>query len=294
MAAVPGIPFVQLGTIGPLPWFYVIVAIGIVIGARVLRRYAEWHGATDPHIRGLLIWVMLGSFVGGHGFDVIAYQWDQPGEPSGWWPPGRWPLPLRFWDGLSSYGGFLGGELGFGLYVWRRRLPPALFADITVLGGLVAFSIGRVACALVSDHVGAVVDPSRWYAIFAMNYPRSAGLVHLAAQDAGTGEVVRAWNLGLVELLYLIPVNVVILWIAFRRSRPKAGLLTAMVGLLYAPARFFLDFLRPAATDPRTLGLTFAQWGSILVFAVVTYVAVRIVRGGTPAQPLTPVPVTRR
>ena len=54
-----GIPFFHLGTVGPLPiqWFGAIVAAGVLIGAALLRRYAEWHKVSDEHIRGITGWI---------------------------------------------------------------------------------------------------------------------------------------------------------------------------------------------------------------------------------------------
>jgi phosphatidylglycerol:prolipoprotein diacylglycerol transferase len=303
-AATTGLPYLHLTFDLPIPIqpFGVIVAIGLVIGAIPLRRYAEWHGVSDDHIRGLMTWILVTGFLGAHWFDVLAYQWDRIGEtttvpPAGWWPgwlpdglwPSNWPLGLRIWDGISSYGGFLGGSIGFALYVWWKRLPVPLFADIGVIGLLVGFSIGRVACAAVNDHIGAQVDPGEWYAFLAQDYPRKLNHGNLNDIYPGTSEYIRAWNLGLLELLYLIPVNLVVLWLAFRPSRRlPAGFIAVLTGMLYAPVRFFLDFLRLEDSDPRYLGLTFAQWSSILAFGVTVYAARRILKVGTPAETVAP------
>jgi hypothetical protein len=172
--------------------------------------------------------------------------------------------------------------------VWWKRLPMRLFADITIVGLLPAFTIGRIGCTVVSDHIGAAVDPNAWYAGLAMDYPRKLNLAHLAETYPGTSEFVRAWNLGLLEFLYLVPVCAIILILAFRPSkRPPAGFLTVLTGVLYAPVRFFLDFLRPEDTDPRYLGLTFAQWSSFLAFGLALYVARRILQTGAPAETVT-------
>jgi phosphatidylglycerol:prolipoprotein diacylglycerol transferase len=302
VAAVAGLPYFHIGALDlgiPIQGFGMIVAIGVLVGAAPLRRYAEWHGVSDDHIRGLLTWVMVAGFLGAHEFDVIAYQWDRIGEatmaqPAGWWflPagmwPSNWPLVLRIWDGISSYGGFIGGGIGFALYVWWKRLPVRLFADVTIVGLLPAFTIGRIACTVVSDHIGAAVDPSRWYAFLAMDYPRKLNLAHLAETYPGTSEFIRAWNLGLVEFLYLVPINILVLYLAFRPSkRMPAGFVTVLTGVLYAPVRFFLDFLRPEDTDPRYLDLTFAQWSSILAFGLAIYAANRILKTGAAAEPVT-------
>src|SRR6185369_3099053 len=92
-AASSGLPYFHLGALDigvPIQWFGMIVAVGVLIGATPLRRYAEWHGVSDEHIRGLLTWIMVSGFLGAHELDVVAYQWDRIGEstsvtPAGWW-----------------------------------------------------------------------------------------------------------------------------------------------------------------------------------------------------------------
>ncbi len=287
-----GLPFFQLGSVelpvhlGPIheiQWFGIIVAAGVLIGANLLRRYAEWHGVADANIRGLTGWVTIAGFLGAHIFDVLAYQWKEFMEDP--------VLLLKVWSGISSYGGFIGGAVGFALFVWRKRLPARLMADIAIVGLLPAFSIGRIGCTVVSDHIGAAVDPDKWYAFLAVDYPRALNLGHLADTYPGTSEFIRAWNLGLIELLYLIPVNAVFLYLAFGSSkRLNAGFLTVMTGVLYAPVRFFLDFLRSEETDPRHFGLTFAQWSSFLAFGAAIYFATLVFNNGRPAETVTKTP----
>ncbi len=290
-----GLPFFESGVLFKIPigaglpiqTFGVIVAAGVLIGASLLRRYAEWHGVPDDHIRGITGWITVTGFIGAHVFDVLAYQWPELQQD---------PLLLfKIWAGISSYGGFIGGAMGFAFYVWWKRLDARLMADICIVGLLPAFSIGRIGCTVVSDHIGAAVDPSAWYSVLAMDYPRfgdavlhNSGIAHLAQTYPGTGELIRAWNLGLIELLYLIPVNLLMLWFAFRPTkRMPAGFLIAFAGMCYAPVRFFLDYLRPETSDPRYAGLTFAQWSSVLAFGVTLYFISRLLKNGKPAVPLT-------
>lgn len=273
----------------PIQVFGMIVAAGVLIGAALLRRYAEWHGVSDEHIRGLTGWITVAGFIGAHEFDVIMYQWDRISEPVNFMHISQWPLPLRFWDGISSYGGFVGGAIGFAIYVWWKRLPVRLFADIAIVGLMPAFSIGRIGCSVVSDHIGAAVDPTKWYAALAMDYPRSLNMAHLAEHYPGTSEFIRAWNLGFIEFLWLVPVNALLLWLAFRtKKRPNSGMIAVLAGLLYSPVRFFLDFLRPEETDPRHLGLTFAQWAAIAAFGVAAYVLSHILKNGAAAEVVAP------
>jgi phosphatidylglycerol---prolipoprotein diacylglyceryl transferase len=262
------LPYKDIPALGPLQPFGIIVAIGVLIGAWVMRKYAEKHGGHDDDLRGLTGWVTVCGFIGAHVFDVLAYQPELlSSDPL---------ILLKLWQGISSYGGFLGGAMGFAFYIWWKRLTPGMWADATAVGLLLAFSIGRIGCTLVHDHVGRAAD--HW---LAFDYPRKAlADRHILQEFASTEPIIRAWNLGLLELLYLIPVNITVIWLAFRGKARSAGFLAVLVGILYAPVRFFLEFWRLNDSDPRYLGLTFAQWCSIAAFSVAGLVAVKLLRSG--------------
>jgi phosphatidylglycerol:prolipoprotein diacylglycerol transferase len=254
-----------LPSVIPVHIFGLIVAVGVTIGAAVMRRYARRIGESEIDTRVVCGWVAVTGIIGAHVLDVVFYQ---PGEAL------RHPLVLlEVWTSISSYGGFVGGALGFAFITWRRKLRIARWADITIIGLLVAFSIGRAGCTVVHDHIGAETS-----SVIGVDYPREA----LAARGVlpemhSHAAIIRAHNLGLEELLYLIPVNVLVLWLAFRRRLP-AGALAALTAGLYAPVRFGLEHWRLASSDPPYGGLTFAQWCSIVVFAFAIVVGVRIMR----------------
>lgn len=257
-ARADGVPFFTLRTLDvgiPFEPFGSIVVIGVVIGAQVLHRYAARHGVGDT--RNLTLWIILTGAIGAHVLEILVYERQRmDADPL---------LLLKLWDGISSYGGFLGGAIGYVLYVRWKRLPAGVIADATMIGLLVAFSIGRIACTIIHDHIGTAT--SFW---LGTDYPRSElAKRFLLSEFPGAGAVVRAHNLGMYELLYLIPVNALVLSLAFstRRSLPP-GLLAISIGLLYAPMRFFLEYLRLDVSDPRYAGLTFAQWCSLVAFAV--------------------------
>ncbi|MEZ4367134.1 MAG: prolipoprotein diacylglyceryl transferase [Kofleriaceae bacterium] len=261
----PSIPPRDRGDDGfALQPFGMIVAAGVLIGASIMRRFSERHGVDDDDLRGLTMWIMVTGFIGAHVLDVIMYEPHKLAED---------PLVLiKLWDGISSYGGFVGGALGYMFFVWWKRLQWALMADICIVGLLPAFSIGRIGCTIVHDHPGAPTD-----SIFGFDYPAW----FVANLDPNLVGPMRLHNLAMYELAYLIPVNAIILWLAFKKVRRlPAGALAVLTGVLYAPVRFFLDYLRWNKTDPRYLGLTFAQWASIGFFVVAVIVAVRILKHG--------------
>jgi phosphatidylglycerol:prolipoprotein diacylglycerol transferase len=280
--------------------FGMLVATGVLVGAELCRRYSLRFGIDDDDLRKLTGWVVVTGFIGAHVFDVFAYQSDELSDN---------PLILvELWKGISSYGGFIGGSLGFAFYVWHRRFRPGLMADVIMCGLLPGFTIGRIGCSIVHDHIGRATD-----FFLGFDYPQQAlwdrfcpervdkagkvisGLAHPycpldQATDGGLPDmgnhaamITRAHNLGFYELLYLIPVCVIILGLAFGKKRRPAGLIAVLAGVLYAPVRFFFEYLRLNKSDPRYLGLTFAQWASILAFGVATYTLVRLMKTGKPA-----------
>src|SRR5258706_10688640 len=103
VASSAALPFFHLGSFDvpvinvPIQSFGVIVAGGGLIGAGLLRRYAEWHGVSDEHIRKLLGWGTVCGFFGAHEVDMIAYNWDKIGGGANNIPPhwftGYIPLP---------------------------------------------------------------------------------------------------------------------------------------------------------------------------------------------------------
>jgi phosphatidylglycerol:prolipoprotein diacylglycerol transferase len=277
--SVAGVPFFELGHIDlgiKLQWFGILVASGVLLGVHIARKYGDRFAIDDDDMRGMTMWVVVSGFIGAHVFDVLMYQQEALKKD---------PLLLvMLWKGISSYGGFIGGAIGwYSFHAWKR-LSTGLWADLTVIGLMIGFTIGRVGCTVVHDHMGRMTD-----FFLGTDYPKreiaERGLLdsYPAIRGLGNDAIVRIHNLGMYELFYLIPVNALILWLAFRKKPLPAGLLAILLGLLYAPVRFFFEFLRLNETDPRYAGLTFAQWASLLAFAAAGWAFVHVLRHGKPA-----------
>lgn len=271
------IPIPGTGSNLPLQPFGIIVATGVLIGSEILRRYGYRHGVDDDDIRSLTIWVIVTGFIGAHVLDILMYEQDRLDKEG--------PiLLLKMWDGISSYGGFVGGAIGYFFWVWSRRMTLGLIGDTIGVGLLPAFSIGRIGCTIVHDHVGRATDSP-----LGVDYPRgelfNRGLLEEFASKA---DVIRAHNLAMYELAYLIPVNIFVLWLAFSRSKPgakqlPAGMIAVIIPVVYAPVRFVLEYWRLNSSDPRYAGLTFAQWCSIIAFFGAGYAAFLLFKHGKPA-----------
>src|SRR4051812_26760921 len=88
-----------------------MVALAMLVGMGMVRRRAA-KGGLDPFVADRLVtWVLLGGFAGAHLVDRLVY-----------FPAQTWADPIRllkFWEGLSSFGGFLGAIVGAVLFFRR-------------------------------------------------------------------------------------------------------------------------------------------------------------------------------
>jgi phosphatidylglycerol---prolipoprotein diacylglyceryl transferase len=232
--------------------FGTLVALGVYIGSVVAMRRARQRRLNEAKMNEFIFWVVGVGFVGAHVLDAIFYH---PASIA------KDPLyVIKLWEGLSSYGGFIGAVLG-GI-AWRasRREPILPYVEVVASAFPLAWVFGRSGCASVHDHPGSLSDA--WYAV---QWP------------VMRGHVVGRLDLGLIEMVLTIPLAVAfaILW-RRKPSRPL-GFYTGIMCTAYAPVRFLLDFLREderdyaAGGDPRYGGLTPAQWACFGLFALGIY-----------------------
>lgn len=222
--------------IGPLriSLFGGLVLLAVVVGVVVLRRRARHEGIDPSTAERLVWWVLLGGFLVAHLVDRLAYfpaeTWEDP-----------WSL-LRFWEGLSAFGGFLGAVVVLALYLRRAKLRPHTWRYLDAIAYAFPFGwvVGRLGCFVAFDHPGTPTG------LFLGQTYRDGVVRH---------------NLGLEEALFTALIAALFLGLG-RRPR-RAGLFTGMLAVLYAPGRFLLDFLR--IDEALYLGLTPGQWGSILL-----------------------------
>jgi phosphatidylglycerol:prolipoprotein diacylglycerol transferase len=222
------------GPIGPRP-FGVLAAIATVVGFHLGKRRASRVG-LDPEICAEgMIWAAIVGFAMAHWVSAVFYfPHEVIADPL---------YLLKFWDGLSSFGGFVGGFLGAFVFFRRKRQPWLKYAEAILFGLVPAWAIGRLGCTVVFDHPG-----------------RTSGFFLAMADAQGIGR----HNLGFYEMLVALVLTAVIY--ALKSRHVFDGLYISLVLLLYAPARFLLDNLRVA--DQTYLGLTPGQYFSVALFVI--------------------------
>ena len=241
--------------LGPLafPVFGMLVAGGVLVGHALVLRLAGERRVPVAEMRNAAAWALGAGFFGAHLLDVLVYHPDKISRDG--------VLTLfKLWDGIASFGGFFGALAGLAFYFARLGKPWWVHADMLIQGLVVGWLFGRLGCTLTSDHLGHLTD-------FALGFAYPSGARH---------------NLGFYELLYTAVVLVpCILLMRSREARSgyRPGMYVAVIAALYAPARFFLDFLRAtdlAGADPRFHGLTGGQYASVAVLVLALWLLRRI------------------
>lgn len=239
------LPKGALGNFPPAPFslkpFGTLVAIGVYLGAWLAVKQARRLGLDERKLMSFIVWVVGVGFIGGHVLDTVFYFPERLVQD---------PLSLiRLWEGLSSFGGFVGAAIGLVLWRWRQGEDALPYADTVASAFPVGWVLGRSGCTLAHDHPGLMSD-----AWFAVRYPEGG-----------------RFDLGMYEMLLTIPLALAFLHL---RKKPRPwGFYLAVMSIAYAPSRFALDFLRireGATADARYLALTPAQWAcfGLLAFGV--------------------------
>ncbi len=250
-----------LGAVPIDPWA-LLVFTGVILGLAISRNRGVGLRLDPRDVVDGALWTVGAAFVFGHLVEVLAY------EPERLRTEGPWTL-LAFWQGQSSYGGFLGAVVGSVLF-YRLVRPRDYFrhADAIAYGLPVGWLFGRAGCALVHDHVGRRTD-----------FPLAMDFDHALFGSGDPAPIIDGvrHELGLYEFLLMIPV--VILFTVLGRRERVPGFFLGLFAVLYAPVRFGLDFLRQTDLpnpDPRWLGLTPGQYASgVLLAAGIALLATR-------------------
>jgi phosphatidylglycerol---prolipoprotein diacylglyceryl transferase len=238
IALIPWFEFPSL-SLGPftIQSFGVLSALGILLAVQLAARGAKQLGRDPQVILDFAVAGVLTGVVFGHLVHLFFYHPEELREPL---------RIVKFWEGLSSMGGLLGGVTAAVVFFRRRRIRFRDYADAFALGVAPGWGVARVGCFTVHDHPG--VHTSFFLAVNFPDGPRH--------------------DLGFYEAIVLLSLGAV-LWALHRRGILR-GRLLPLLGLVYGIARFLLDFLRAsdvAYADARYLGLTPAQYASIVVVA---------------------------
>lgn len=309
------IPYIHVPDlkIGPLTLhpFGLLVATGVILGTWLATKRARQRGFDLEKLNSFITWMLIAGFLGGHMLDQIFYH---PAELV----KRPWSLFLLY-EGLSSFGGFIGALigivlwkyfeavpifripfLGFSITTYRRRkvvMPILPFADLILSVFPVAWIFGRSGCSVVHDHPGAMAPPGSMFALACEIPCRRPDRIETLMKTAN-GNLELMWghasqfDLGTLEMMFTVVLSAMLALTWGRKL--TTGSYVVATALAYAPVRFAMDFLRVInvdQADPRYGGLTPAQWSCVglFTFGIVMYRHTRRIKasGQDPADYVT-------
>ena len=288
---IAAIPFFELGVYNlvllgydiPIDPWATLVCIGFVVGMEIARYRGIQLGLSVRDIVDGSIVIVLSGFLMAHVFTVLFYFPERMLSPE----TGNFSFTeafsaifIRFYQGFSSTGGFVGALLGaFVFYKYVRKVDLWTHTDTICFGFPMGWFFGRMGCGVVHDHIGKettfalAMDFDRGFGPWVGGDPFTQGIRH---------------ELGLYEMAYMIPVSLLFVYLG-KYKRPP-GFFLALFGVCYAPVRFLMDFLRNddlGFQDARYVGLTPAQYGMIAMFLAACWVLWRLERSNYTRVPLT-------
>ena len=229
-----------------------LIVLGFAIGAVFAVRKGRRDGLEADIFYRLLPWIAIGIIVGGHLGHLFLYE-----------PEALWSHPqslFEVWRGQSSFGGFAACAL-VAIWFYRRenrrrhamndpRLPAInawAYTDAYLYGFVIGWSICRLGCFSMHDHPG--LETNFWLGVY--------------GACPGGNPALACHDMGLYEALWSLVVFLLFMGLDRRPRFP--GFFTGLLFILYALSRFPADFLRHPLTDARYLGLTPAQYGSVIM-----------------------------
>jgi len=240
------VPPVQLGPVS-VHVFGCIAALAVFLGVKACRHRAAELDLDVQVIDRLMPWLFLGVVLGAHFVSVALYMPERILEE---------PFVLiRLWDGISSFGGILGGLLAAFLFFKWLGINMRYYKQALLFGAVVSLMVGRLGCAVIHDHPGKQTTSP----VAIQGWPTT----ETPHRELGFyTEGLRRHDLGLYEFVVLVPLTGLLYLV--RHIRPFENFHMVLVLLLYTPARFMLDFLR--VFEKRYYGLTPGQYFSGALF----------------------------
>jgi len=234
-------PEIHLGPL-TLAWHGLTIAMGIIAGAVVAARWLRERGMDVEPMYNFAGLAALGGIVGARIFYLFEH------DPGGLLVPGR----LLSSHGFTFDGGVILAAVLIAAYVHRKRLG-SRYLDACAAGLPFGVAVGRIGDVINGEHYG---ERSTFFLAVRNAHP-----------DAKTPDPAFAYqNGGLYEVLLAAAIFAVVWPLRHRLRRP--GDLAWLVLGLFAAGRFFEFFLR--GDSPQfALGLSNAQWTSIVLFGVV-------------------------
>lgn len=211
--------------IGPIAvrWYGMIFVTGIMSAIWAAMQAAKHRGLDPEFIPDIGMILVPSGIIGARLYEVFVLSW-------GYYSKHLSEIPAIWQGGLAIHGGVIGALLCGGIYVWYKKQPFWLWADMIGPGLILAQAIGRWGNFFNQEAFGS---------------PAPESLIRLMPgwlrEGMNIGGVVMhptflyesVWNLICFGILY-----------AYQRRKPPAGTVFSLYLILYNIGRYIIESIR--------------------------------------------------
>src|SRR5487761_37849 len=251
-----------------IPTYGFLLALALLAGLYVAVRLGRREGLDSGQVVDFSTWLIISGLIGAKIYMILT----------GWPFYAAHPSEIFSLSTLEAGGGFYGGFIGATLfalwYVKSRHLPLLKVFDVFAPAVAIGQCIGRWGCFAAGDDYGKPAYHSALAVVFTNQYAHATVGVPLGIPIYP----VQLFESALTLLIFIILMT-------FYRRKKRDGQIFVMYMVLYAVARFFLEFYRG---DPDR-GFFFhgtlstAQVVAIVAFAAGLALAYRLRHSSGPA-----------
>lgn len=248
-------PYFTLHTFG------VLLAVAFLVALWWVVRAARRDGLRPDLLMSLGVWAIVGGILGAKLLLVLRTLPEYLAQPSEL-------LSLAFVETAGDfYGGFLGALVAGAIYFWLHpELPAWRAADLCAPAIALGQAIGRVGCFMAGDDYGSPTNLP-WSVTYADPYARRVG---------GAPLDVPVHPVQIYESLVCFALFLFLWWLSRRKQFDGEIILT--YALLYAIARFLLEYFRGDADRGFVFGGAFSTSQLIALVLFVASIALLVIR----------------
>lgn len=252
--------------LGPLTirTFGLFVGLGVLVGAWVAARYVEQWGVPREETYSLATRMVIAGIIGSRVTWVLSHldQIDSPIDV------------IAIWEGgIQFSGGFIAAIL-FGFPTFRRWSTKLRWRSLDgyALGLTIGLAIGRIGCYSVGEHFGRTTE------FFLGTTYEGGSTQEDFIGDERLVEGMTFHNTSLYEFAHLLVLFGLMQLLRLRARQQgrelRPGTLMGVFVLWYGIGRFLTDLVR--INDETVLGLTGAQWMTVVLIPVGLWVLLRV------------------
>lgn len=222
----------------------VIIAVAVLLALGVAY-FLMKNTIYQAHLLDSCVYAIIGALIFARIWHVFFFQW-------GYYSKHLTEIFAIWNGGISIMGAIVGGAIGIVIYAWRKKLSFWEYADYLAPAVVLGQALGRIACFLNGDAFGSPTGSG-----FGIVYPEGTmAYDRYGSQPLWPAEI---WE-GQCDLIIFA------ILLILRNKRLPAGSHFLIYNILYAFARFMLEYLR--GDSPRyALQWTAGQWTSVsLIF----------------------------